>query len=304
MAITDLKGTTWYVPSGWECLPAPLYGSGYVSDSAFVVYDLDNNIICDYSTNYAPDGYDPSYYGSIGLGKSGTVTESESTANSILFFDGQTLDSVAINNSKGFVVSFVAASSFSEEFVSFLTTYGTQLKVTDLTNTTWTVNAGWEAEAGYGEFNVTGRLLSQGFNFTAISIGEDDGDYVDNFLCFTPYMAIGNGEVANMSITGGTDIKNPKLIAWLSKWGELQVEEEGEAPPDDLTGYTVTVPANWSAEAGEFSDVGISGTFFASSYGVEVEFSTLKIGYSYGNSGMRRIYRKAGKPPFRHGARA
>ena len=283
MAITDLKGTTWYVPSGWECLPAPLYGSGYVSDSAFVVYDLDNNIICDYSTNYAPEGYDPHYYGNIGLGKSGTVTESNNTANSILFFDSQTLDSVTINNSKGFVVSFVAASSFSEEFVSFLTTYGIQLKVTDLTNTTWTVNAGWEAEAGYGEFNVTGRLLSQGFNFTAISIGEDDGDYVDNFLCFTPYMAIGNNEVANMSFTSGTDVTTPKLIAWLSKYGELKVEEEGEAPPDDLTGYTVTVPANWSATAG-YGVFTLSGEFYTEQFDASSGLSSIYIG-SYDDFG-------------------
>ena len=105
----------------------------------------------------------------------------------------------------------------------------------------------------------------------------------ENRIANEVYGSVSNGSEWYLTITSGTDIENPKLIAWLSKWGELQVEEEGEAPPDDLTGYTVTVPAGWSAEIGygiftlDFEvDLFVSGTYYG----------TIPCIYSLGNLRM------------------
>ena len=257
MAITDLTGTTWYVPSGWS------------ATSGLGEFNINGHFKATFSTGEAENDFKALW---LGYNNPGLL------ANWLVIY---LASSGTTNYSSGtlFIFTFTGGDDVDDpDLISWLTTYGIQLKVTDLTNTTWNVAAGWEAEAGYGEFNVTGRLISQTCNFTAISIGEDDGDYKDNYLCFTPYMAIGNGEVANMSITGGTDIKNPKLIAWLSKWGELQVEEEGEAPPDDLTGYTVTVPAGWSCVAsfGNFdiqADLFINGSSVGFIEAVDIGFT-------------------------------
>ena len=221
MAITNLTNTTWYVLSGWD------FGS-------FNTYRT-------FSINGSTD---------------------EGTFDSIRFDPDEEFQMMFYHNvsfSNGFYRSEPSTFSIlggtdvtNPDLIKWLTTYGTQLKVTDLTNTTWTVNAGWEAEAGYGDFDINGSFLgnesvsriSIGYsklNFTTVSPSANILTYAVGGR-FTEDVAFNTSLTA--TFTGGADVTNPKLIAWLSKYGELKVEEEGEAPPDDLTGYTVTLPSS------------------------------------------------------------
>lgn len=195
--------------------------------------------------------------------------------------------------------------------ISYLETNGIQLKVTDLTNTTWYVPAGWEAEAEYGQFYIDNSVNSDVRSSFYIGHGFDY-DYVEIISIansiYTP--TVYTSSIAlTISITGGTDVTNPKLIAWLSQYGELQGEEEeptdikpvylrkngawvkqdayerqnGEwvkisnalsAVEEDLTG-TYILNSNWSATAEYSSDHGFSidGTLDG------ISFTTLYIGW-------------------------
>lgn len=118
------------------------------------------------------------------------------------------------------------------------------MAITNLTNTTWYVKAGWEAEAGYGAFDLNGSFngIDGSFNgidgMAALGIGNSK-------QTFTTTIAVANritwsqggrfqadltpADSFFVHIIGGTDATNPKLIAWLSKYGELRVEE-GDTP--------------------------------------------------------------------------
>lgn len=100
--------------------------------------------------------------------------------------------------------------------------------IESLEGSTWYVPSGWKCEAGYGRFaiNCYNTVLSDvtasialGYNFFA-EPGTEDGfiPYKDS-ICFD---AAGYYGPFNITIIGGTDVTNPKLIAWLSEYGELQ----------------------------------------------------------------------------------
>ena len=256
MVITDLTNTTWYVPSGAtinagvgkfsvDCSVDAFNGATWTNFD--IGYNWDSN-----------DGGDSFYQvassGVISVGTLATVD----TPFTVTFLGG--------------------ADATNTSLISFLTTYGIQLKVTDLTDTTWTVKAGWEAEAGYGTFSVNGTY--DGAKLIGIGIGHDGEEAQEpasnvincNAINYYP------DEELVLTFTGGTDTTNPALIAWLSKWGELQVEEEGEAPPDDLTGYTVSVPAGWTATAG-YGSYALEGTFYSTEYDATDSFGLMFIGY-------------------------
>ena len=109
--------------------------------------------------------------------------------------------------------------------------------VEDLTGTTWHIPAGWKATAGYGEFSIN-ALIDSHIDNTAIwyfAVGyyqevdpESFGDV--NNVAKSDYISLehaswfncyGNNIEFTLTIMGGTDVKNEKLIAWLKETGEL-----------------------------------------------------------------------------------
>lgn len=236
MAITDLTGTTWYVPSGWT------------AEAGYGLYSIDTSFMMG-SSEYSGS--------SIGVGYIFSPMDSPEASSGFFSFGSSSyapLTEFSSNASFSFTVSG-GDDTDNPDLIQWLTdNNAVQLKVTDLTNTTWTVNAGWEAEAGYGIFSIDNSFnVANGSNFYIgydYDIMSGTATPTENRIANEVYGSVSNGSEWYLTITSGTDIENPKLIAWLSKWGELQVEEEGEAPPDDLTGYTITVPANWTATAG------------------------------------------------------
>jgi len=119
---------------------------------------------------------------------------------------------------------------------TFYIVEGNSNNITDLTGTTWYVPSGWEATAGYGVFSID--ILNLDTNLTGIGMLIGYGSYVpndndDGFKPLPEENAIIGGAVMSaihvsflesftIKITGGADATNPKLIAWLSEYGELQ----------------------------------------------------------------------------------
>ena len=106
--------------------------------------------------------------------------------------------------------------------------------LTDLTGTTWQVNEGWIATAGYGTFKIEGmwddyyiaNVVYIGYGFNA-----DDFSFYPNANTIYDNGAVSreNGNSFTWYITGGKDATNPDLIAWLQANATLQtVEEEVE----------------------------------------------------------------------------
>lgn len=118
----------------------------------------------------------------------------------------------------------------SDEFYAWFTANSIELKVTDLTNTTWHVPSGWQAKHAYGTFAINYSVLynSKSLESSTLGIGFDSGANDDgtNCIAFIPHNhMIYNGIAFTISITDGDDVANSDLIAWLSQYGELQ---EGE----------------------------------------------------------------------------
>lgn len=114
--------------------------------------------------------------------------------------------------------------------------------ITDLTNTTWYIPAGWSTEADVGQFNVYGSMtiaLSSETvidrNFINLHLGyyiERDANHTGyNYIPAENSMAIvidtsastwiSNASGYSVTFTGGTDATDEKLIAWLEANGEL-----------------------------------------------------------------------------------
>lgn len=118
------------------------------------------------------------------------------------------------------------------------------MTITDLTNTTWVVPAGWSAAAGYGDFNITGKVTGKAYNATANTDKELSDYEIDHILigkavdsnmydywssnCITvtpPYSRyyFKSTESFTLTITGGNDINNEELIAWLETYSEKPI---------------------------------------------------------------------------------
>ena len=110
--------------------------------------------------------------------------------------------------------------------------------ITDLKNTTWNIAAVWECVAEYGQFDIQGEICVPNhlgdvyFPFEDFNIGYTGTNAVNNVINvylndpsdnFTGLYGLfpSHGEFS-VTITGGADATNPKLIAWLSEYGELQ----------------------------------------------------------------------------------
>ena len=157
----------------------------------------------------------------------------------------------------------------SDEFYTWFTS-NAKPAVTDLTGTTWYVPSGWSATAGYGIFNLhyVVNYLNGEFpegiypeydEFDELDIGSDGFVNSINTICFDYDDAwlfdYDNSNSFTITFAYGTDATNPDLIAWLYANGELQ-----EDRITDLTGYTVTVPAGWSATVG-YGIFSVNGTY-------------------------------------------
>lgn len=116
--------------------------------------------------------------------------------------------------------------------------------ITDLTNTSWRINEGWTAEAGYGMFlHINGHIQSfvgewnvHDEDFVALGIGYylHFGDVevtpygIANQIIFTGSlgtwlsMALTPDMSSILTITGGTNATNPDLIAWLQANATMQ----------------------------------------------------------------------------------
>lgn len=130
-------------------------------------------------------------------------------------------------------------------------------KITDLTNTTWVVPAGWSATAGLVQANITGSVLCEdvaaypidlntelGNSYTfAIGYGPRNSTPMADRIYFNtsaygdPYSgSLDSSCDFTITITGGADATNPALIAWLEANGELQGADEPEEPEVPSTG--------------------------------------------------------------------
>ena len=107
-------------------------------------------------------------------------------------------------------------------------------EITDLTGTTWYVPSGWSTTAGYGLFNIkysvssSAKSISLG-SLTMLSIGyygTTSSQPGSGIITISPYPRYGYMWYADgdftFTFTGGTDVTNADLIAWLYAYGELQ----------------------------------------------------------------------------------
>lgn len=200
LQVTNLTDTAWYVPSGWQA------EAGY---GQFAITGL-------YNGAYELGFIDIGYY----------ATDAEE--------NGIDLNGVPHRNTKDFTLNITGGADVQNvALIAWLTAYGIQLKVTDLTNTTWHVPAGWEAEAGYGKFEVDcyndygdGNEFYIGY-YDSLGMGNATAtaDKVGIFASGYPISTPSNTNSFTVTFTGGTDVTNTKLIDWLSKYGELQTAE-------------------------------------------------------------------------------
>lgn len=93
------------------------------------------------------------------------------------------------------------------------------MPITDLTGTTWVIPSGWKSTAGYGRFNIKGTVTGHIYvneRFSTFDVGYYITSLLDNSLTFTDVVATLDTAVSfSMTITGGTDVSNPRLIEWL-----------------------------------------------------------------------------------------
>ena len=130
--------------------------------------------------------------------------------------------------------------------------------ITDLTNTTWYIPAGWSATAGCGIFNVNYSKYEEGFNstddFIVLGIGHGkNGSAYDDLIQMVSESSgnygVNNSRTFTLTFTGGTDVTNPSLISWLDANGECQnppvttvtIEYNGETIANIEGGQTATL---------------------------------------------------------------
>lgn len=223
MAITDLTGTTWYVPSGWTC--DAFYG--HFSVTGFLTADDSyDTAFTDYAISAMKIGY------RSGDGYAGFITFSNQCRLA----------------GHDFTLTITGGDVTNTKLISWLETYGTMLKVTDLTNTTWTISNDFTVFSG-GNVSISGSVECGDYVVNgeggAILFGGSFAHFFGNskgqvvMPCFQ-YNATSkelNYKTAStnkttvslpltLKITSGDDVANPALIAWLSQYGELQEENK------------------------------------------------------------------------------
>lgn len=108
------------------------------------------------------------------------------------------------------------------------------MSITDLTNTTWIIPAGWTASAGYGKFEVNvdvnsssgNAYLGIGYSITMTHGYTPQANYIcagSSSMAFNP---VSNSTELTITIIDGTDATNTSLISWLEANGTQVVEQE------------------------------------------------------------------------------
>lgn len=250
MAITDLTGTTWYVPAGWTAT------AGYGTFGVTVIVNDIEGMCNSFAVGYYGMDYDTGGY--------------VSSANGVSFWNAHNSSMTALKNSTALTIIITDGDDTTNpDLIAWLQANGTQLKVTDLTGTTWKLNDN-VSFFGVTTFNIAGhanfkdsvfngmfvgfRCYQQGNvkdeydNETVIALGmPSEGfcgvvlpgipyennwriiycDYTEDFIDDENYPALRkNGSHAptvidTITITGGTDVTNTTLIAWLQENGTL-----------------------------------------------------------------------------------
>ena len=249
--VANLANTSWYIPSGW------MAAAGYGHFSVDCTCDVEGiGAVVPYS---------------LGIGYRVMDETFEPYANRI---DAWTNTGAPLNlsSSYGFTLTITGGTDVTNaSLIAWLTIYGIQLKVTNLTDTVWYVDKGWSATAGYGQFLVNGTY--DGVDLLGFDIGYSGEEGRKAMTDVVSFNAIDYKPSNNfaVSFTGGTDVKNPALIAWLLKYGtQLKVT--------DLTNTTWNISAGWDTESGYGHFVGIEGYYTTSSES-NVSIKGIAIGY-------------------------
>lgn len=163
--VTDLTNTTWYIPAGWQC------------DAGFGRYDNIRYMV-------QPEiyvGEMVSFYMGYGGGNFDDVF-SEPGTNVIIMLPL----AYKIYSSESFTINFIGGEDCTNsKLISWLTTYGTQLKVTDLTDTTWKLNDTVD-RLGQVEYDIQGLAVFEDktFNCEFVNlIGSDNGNIFKDGDC-------------------------------------------------------------------------------------------------------------------------
>lgn len=204
MTITDLTNTTWYVHGGWTATAG--YGR-YAIYGKIETYDKAS------SFNLLNIGY----------------VSMDASSNSIYVDNG--VDGFYFSHTF-FTITFESGTDITNpKLIAWLSQYGTLLKVTDLTNTTWkytvtTVVSSSGVPTHTDSYSVSGAIND--VSFTHLPSGCSKGKYTDgimfnNILLFPDGVSLTGsiGDIYIISFTGGTDVTNPELIAWLSNYADM-----------------------------------------------------------------------------------
>ena len=218
--VTNLTGSTWEIPSGWSASAG--YGKFNVDFEVYTPpiadpYTPAGTLYIGYVFNDGNEGenYTPqANYIHFWKDNGALFQEDNSKYLAICFGDG--IDATNTN-----LINWL----YTNGYMTVLPTEEEQ--VTDLTNTTWEINSGWSAEVGYGMFSVNGTVNSE--NTNRIHIGYDEMDYGTARTNYISYFntdiyiprTIRPSSAIALTITGGTDATNTRLIDWLYEYGEL-----------------------------------------------------------------------------------
>ena len=254
--LSDLTGTTWVLNSNRDFFSLNLtayatyniegrtYFGGETSSTIEEFVERDFTTLYYYNNGSAaymelrtssatPYWYNHYRESSVTVGYSGSSTWSKSEQISPLLA----------------TISFTGGTDATNPYIiAWLQKNGIQLKVADLTDTTWVIPSGWKATAGYGAFSITTEWISPSTQYSS-NYGPTAYKFyigykptanpmtVDNYIAFMYakssssggasfyYDTIGNNTSVSFTITGGDDVTNPYLIAWLLVHGQLQPTE-------------------------------------------------------------------------------
>lgn len=263
--VANLVNTTWYVSSGWTATAG--YGIFHIGYT-----NLDTGV----EDAYLCIGYD-SYVPKEDTDEMMPYPGNDHIIGGMMFL------ALNVHTSEGFYIHITGGTDEQNpNLISWLSTYGTQLTIDDLTDTAWYVGSGWSATAGYGHFSVDctcdvegiGALvpysLSIGYRVMDITF-EPYANWIDAWTNTGAPLNLSPSYGFAVSFTSGTDVKNPALIAWLLEYGtQLKVA--------DLTNTTWTVNEGWEAESGYGHFVGING-YYTTSLESNVGIKGIAIGY-------------------------
>ena len=167
-------------------------------------------------------GFGDTLTGSVNNDGKVYIVESEKKTNTVIALDINTLN---LSGGTHEITVKARASGYVDSAESDAVSV-----IKNLTGTTWQIPAGWSVEAGYGEFDVYGYIESdiyegnipdQNINL-GYSFGVDGNTKKRDSIALNWYGDISPSYSFTLSITGGHDVKNERLIAWLKANGELQ----------------------------------------------------------------------------------